>query len=51
VLVLLGPALEQDLLEQAARLMADSGLLAGLAHPEPNRAVAICLEDLGARLG
>jgi len=51
VLVLQGPALEQDLLEQAARLMADSGLLAGLAHPEPNRAVAICLEDLGARLG
>jgi len=46
VLLEQGPGLETDLLAQAARLMADPALLAAMARPESNRAVAACLEDL-----
>jgi UDP-N-acetylglucosamine--N-acetylmuramyl-(pentapeptide) pyrophosphoryl-undecaprenol N-acetylglucosamine transferase len=46
VLVSQGPALAGDLLAAAGRLMADPGLLAALSRPEPNRAVAVCLDDL-----
>ena len=46
VLLPQGPGLRGELEAAAARLMADPGLLAGLARPEPNRAVAACLEDL-----
>lgn len=35
----------------AAELMADPGRLGDLERPEANRAVATCLEDLGALLG
>jgi UDP-N-acetylglucosamine--N-acetylmuramyl-(pentapeptide) pyrophosphoryl-undecaprenol N-acetylglucosamine transferase len=50
VLVPQGPGLGGELLAAAARLMADPGQLAGLARPEPNRAVATCLEDLDQNL-
>jgi UDP-N-acetylglucosamine--N-acetylmuramyl-(pentapeptide) pyrophosphoryl-undecaprenol N-acetylglucosamine transferase len=46
VLLPQGPALAAELLGEASRLMADPGLLATLARPEANRAVAACLEDL-----
>ncbi|MDR3670596.1 MAG: UDP-N-acetylglucosamine--N-acetylmuramyl-(pentapeptide) pyrophosphoryl-undecaprenol N-acetylglucosamine transferase [Holophaga sp.] len=46
VLVPQGPGLGGELLAAAARLMDDPGLLATLARPEPNQAVATCLEDL-----
>jgi UDP-N-acetylglucosamine--N-acetylmuramyl-(pentapeptide) pyrophosphoryl-undecaprenol N-acetylglucosamine transferase len=46
VLVPQGPGLGEELLAAATRLMGDPGLLAALARPEPNRAVAVCLEDL-----
>jgi hypothetical protein len=46
VLVAQGPELAGDLLSAAARLMAGPDLLAALARPEANRAVAACLEDL-----
>jgi hypothetical protein len=45
-----GPALAGDLLAAAARLMGDPGLLAALSRPEPNRAVAACLDDLEAAM-
>ena len=53
--VLLQQGPEPDLagaLEAAlGKLMADPpGLLAGMARPEPNRAVAVCLEDLAGFL-
>jgi UDP-N-acetylglucosamine--N-acetylmuramyl-(pentapeptide) pyrophosphoryl-undecaprenol N-acetylglucosamine transferase len=46
VLLPQGPGLAGELLGEAARLMGDAGLLAALARPEANRAVATCLEDL-----
>jgi UDP-N-acetylglucosamine--N-acetylmuramyl-(pentapeptide) pyrophosphoryl-undecaprenol N-acetylglucosamine transferase len=46
LLVEQGPALAGDLLAAASRLMGDPGLLAALSRPEPNRAVAACLDDL-----
>jgi UDP-N-acetylglucosamine--N-acetylmuramyl-(pentapeptide) pyrophosphoryl-undecaprenol N-acetylglucosamine transferase len=46
VLVAQGPGLGGELLAAAARLMADPARLAALARPEPNRAVASCLQDL-----
>jgi len=45
-LVAQGPGLDADLAAAAARLMADPELLAALARPEANRAVASCLDDL-----
>jgi UDP-N-acetylglucosamine--N-acetylmuramyl-(pentapeptide) pyrophosphoryl-undecaprenol N-acetylglucosamine transferase len=51
VLVPQGAGLDLDLPREAARLMADPGLRAALARPEPNRAVDLCLDDLGTRLG
>jgi len=48
--VLQGPGLAEALQEAAARLMAEPGPRLALARPEPNRAVACCLEDLAARL-
>ena len=51
VLVAQGADLDADLAAAAARLMADPELLAALARPEPNRAVDLCLDDLGTRLG
>jgi UDP-N-acetylglucosamine--N-acetylmuramyl-(pentapeptide) pyrophosphoryl-undecaprenol N-acetylglucosamine transferase len=50
LLVEQGPALAGDLLAAATRLMGDPGLLAALSRPEPNRAVAACLEDLEAAM-
>ena len=50
LLVEQGPALAGDLLAAAARLMGDPGLLAALSRPEPNRAVAACLDDLEAAM-
>ena len=47
--LLQGPELAAGLLEAAAGLMAESGRRLALARPEPNRAVASCLEDLAAR--
>jgi UDP-N-acetylglucosamine--N-acetylmuramyl-(pentapeptide) pyrophosphoryl-undecaprenol N-acetylglucosamine transferase len=41
-----GPELAAGLGLEAARLMGDPAGLAALAHPEPNRAVAACLDDL-----
>lgn len=43
------PALAERLAEAAAHLMGDPALGA-MAHPEPNRAVDLCLEDLAARV-
>ena len=45
-----GPGLDRLLGEEATRLMEDPGLLAGLARPETNQAVDICLEDLAGRM-
>ena len=50
-LVLQGPGLDRELPAEAARLMAQPGIRAGMARPEPNRAVALCLEDLAGHLG
>jgi len=46
--VLQGPELGEALRAEATRLMADPEGLAALARPEPNRAVACCLDDLAA---
>ena len=33
-----------------SRLMAQAGLRAGMARPEPNRAEALCLDDLAGNM-
>ena len=48
--VLQGPGMHLPLAEEAARLMGDPALLAGLSRSEPNRAVDICLDDLASRM-
>jgi UDP-N-acetylglucosamine--N-acetylmuramyl-(pentapeptide) pyrophosphoryl-undecaprenol N-acetylglucosamine transferase len=50
LLVAQEPGLDEELLAAATRLMGDPGLLAALARPEPNRAVAACLDDLAAAM-
>jgi UDP-N-acetylglucosamine--N-acetylmuramyl-(pentapeptide) pyrophosphoryl-undecaprenol N-acetylglucosamine transferase len=48
--ILQGPDLEQRLVEAAARLLGDPDRLEALSRPESNLAVAICLDDLAARM-
>jgi UDP-N-acetylglucosamine--N-acetylmuramyl-(pentapeptide) pyrophosphoryl-undecaprenol N-acetylglucosamine transferase len=48
--VLQGPDLAQRLAEASARLLADADRLEALSRPESNLAVAICLDDLAARM-
>lgn len=48
--VLQGPGLAEALGEAAGALLADPAALAALARPEPNRAVARCLDDLASRM-
>lgn len=43
-----GPSLVEDLVRAAAAFMGEPDRLAAMARPEPNRAVAACLDDLAA---